>query len=165
MFGERLSVACAARLRSRPWWAYRFARAGDGSTWIALPLTYMNRSGRVMRAVARRAGVAVDRLVVVTDNMDLPPGQIRMKLSGSPSSHNGIRSIEAALGTTEFARLYIGIGRPADVGVVDYVLGTFSASERTLVDDAINRAVEVVARNRSATPAELASEINVRRRA
>jgi peptidyl-tRNA hydrolase, PTH1 family len=96
----------------------------------------MNRSGSALRAAMRQtdADPASD-LLVVTDDIDLPLGRLRLRRSGSAGGHNGLRDVIAAFGSDEFARLRIGIGRAGDA--VDHVLATFKPDERELVTEMI----------------------------
>lgn len=108
---------------------------------LVKPLTFMNRSGDIlMDSPDFRPGP--DRLLLVCcDQMDLLPGVLRLKRAGGSAGHNGLKSINAAIGA-EFTPLYIGIGRPGEgVAVVDHVLGVPSEEERSLIDQAIVRAV------------------------
>ena len=134
---------------------------------LVKPLTYMNRSGRVIPWLLRRFSVPLDQLVVVVDNMDLPPGEIRMKRRGGSTTHNGLKSIDETLKSTEYSRLYIGVGRPEPgESVIDHVLGTFDEVERASVNGAIERVLSVLAEQ---TPLfhidRLVSGINALRRA
>ena len=104
---------------------------GDTRVILVKPLTYMNRSGLVLPALLKQYGVVTDKLIVAVDNMDLSPGRVRLKPRGSSAGHNGLKSIIEVLGTSEFHRLYIGVGRPASgVSVIDHVLGRPDGEER-----------------------------------
>lgn len=123
----------------------------DGRTvLLAKPLTFMNRSGEAVRPLVRFYKVRLDRLMVVYDDLDLPPGKIRIRPKGSAGGHHGMESIIEKLGTSDFPRLRIGIGRPVGPGAFDpdavarYVLSPFSAAERPLIDAALDRAVEAL---------------------
>lgn len=130
---------------------------------LAMPLTYMNRSGDVLAWLMRRAGVEADDLCVVVDNMDLPPGQLRMKRRGSAAGHNGLRSIEAVVGE-EYARIYIGVGRPApDASIIDHVLGRGDEEEQTLIRDAVERLAETLAADALQPMDQLISRVNALR--
>lgn len=108
---------------------------------LARPLTYMNRSGTVMPSVLRRARADVGDLLVVCDNLDLPPGTVRLKRKGSARSHNGLASIMDILGTGDFMRLYVGIGHPEHGdSVVDHVLGCPPDHESELYREAVSLA-------------------------
>lgn len=103
---------------------------------LVKPLKYMNLSGGALRAALRQTDVEIGNdLLVVADDIDLPLGRIRLRRSGSAGGHNGLRSIIAALGTDEFHRLRIGVGRAGEA--VDHVLATFKPDERELADEMI----------------------------
>jgi PTH1 family peptidyl-tRNA hydrolase len=110
--------------------------------WILKPHTFMNLSGQAVGPFCRDHHVAIGDLIVVCDDLDLPLGSLRIRRSGSSGGHNGLKSISAALGTTEFSRLRMGISRPpAEIPVIDWVLGRFPRSDRATVRDQIERAV------------------------
>ncbi len=117
---------------------------------LAKPLTFMNRSGEAVRPLVRFYKVELDRLMVVYDDLDLPPGKIRLRPKGSAGGHHGMESVIQKLGTSDFPRLRIGIGRPAGPEAYDpdvvarYVLSPFSAAERPLIDAALDRAAEAL---------------------
>lgn len=114
------------------------------------PLTYMNRSGQSVSAVARYFDIAPAQILVVHDELDLPPGELRLKLGGGHAGHNGLRDIMSALGSRDFWRLRIGIDRPPGSGgpVVDYVLGCPSRDHasaiETCLDDAVATLPEII---------------------
>ncbi|USK70369.1 aminoacyl-tRNA hydrolase [Peribacillus asahii] len=94
------------------------------------PLTYMNLSGESISAVMSFFKVEVDDVVVLYDDLDLPPGKVRLRQKGSAGGHNGIKSTIAHLGTQNFNRIRIGIGRPSGpMAISDYVLGKFTSEE------------------------------------
>jgi PTH1 family peptidyl-tRNA hydrolase len=121
---------------------------GGETGLLAWPLTWMNRSG--VAAVALRArfgGPPLERFLVVTDDLDLPLGRLRFRRGGGPGGHNGLRSLVEELGSREFPRLRLGIGRPDGEGrdeVVDHVLDPFLPDERPVVDEVVRRAVDGV---------------------
>ena len=107
-----------------------------GRVLLVKPLKYMNLSGAPLRAALRQTGVDLaTELLVLTDDIDLPLGRVRLRRSGSAGGHNGLRDIIGSLGTDEFNRLRIGIGRAG--GTVDHVLATFGPGERELADEMI----------------------------
>ncbi|MGE0001006.1 MAG: aminoacyl-tRNA hydrolase [Fimbriimonadaceae bacterium] len=110
---------------------------------LAKPMIFMNRSGGPVAQMARTFGLSADQLVVVADELDLDPGRISMKPKGGPAGHNGHRSIIAALGTNEYARIKIGIGKPQSEGA-DHVLGRFRPQESELVDPCLERACDAI---------------------
>lgn len=100
-----------------------------GRVVLVKPMRYMNRSGAPLRAALRQTDVEVaDDLLVVSDDIDLPLGRVRLRRSGSAGGHNGLRDIIATLGTDEFARLRIGVGRAGTAA--SHVLATFRPDER-----------------------------------
>jgi PTH1 family peptidyl-tRNA hydrolase len=111
---------------------------------LLLPHTYMNLSGLSVQQAVRQLKITPQEMVVVVDDLDLPPGKIRLRRRGSAGGHNGLRSIVESLGTEDFPRLRIGIGRPEGHQVVEHVLGYFSPQEHTLVHRAIEDAVAVL---------------------
>ncbi len=115
---------------------------------LVKPQRYMNLSGAVLRAALRQTSADVGQdLLVVADDVDLPLGRLRMRRDGSAGGHNGLRDIIAALGTTEFARLRVGIGRPGTSrATVAHVLSTFRTDERELASEAIASAADAVER-------------------
>jgi peptidyl-tRNA hydrolase, PTH1 family len=88
------------------------ARASSPQVWLLQPMTYMNLSGQSVAALARFYKIAAEEILVVHDELDLMPGQARLKLGGSAAGHNGLKSIQAQLGTADFWRLRLGIGHP-----------------------------------------------------
>jgi PTH1 family peptidyl-tRNA hydrolase len=112
-----------------------------GRVLLVKPMKFMNLSGGPLRAALRNTDVEIgEELLVVADDVDLPLGKIRLRRAGSAGGHNGLRDIIAALGTNEFARLRVGIGRGGET--VDHVLATFRPAERELVDEAIATAAD-----------------------
>lgn len=110
----------------------------DRDIWLLKPMTFMNRSGYAVAALARFHRIALPEILVVHDDLDLPPGTIRLKRGGGHGGHNGLRDLVAQLGGNDFARLRLGIGHPGDSrDVLDYVLRRAPQAERTLVEHAI----------------------------
>ncbi|MEM7771522.1 MAG: aminoacyl-tRNA hydrolase [Cyanobacteria bacterium P01_E01_bin.6] len=104
------------------------------------PLTYMNRSGQSIRAVMDWYKVPAAAVVIIYDDMDLPTGRVRLRLSGSAGGHNGMKSAIAHMGTQGFPRIRIGVGRPTSAAsdpVVSHVLGKFSPAETKSVDEVL----------------------------
>jgi len=128
---------------------------------LVKPLTYMNRSGDILPGLMKKFKVSQQNILIVTDNMDLEAGRLRMKPGGSTAGHNGLKSIMQYLPDGQFYRLYVGIGRPQnDITVVDHVLGLFSESDRNKVDSSLAQAAEKIL-NLDGFPMEsLLNEIN-----
>ncbi len=121
------------------------ARIDTEDTVLAKPLTYMNDSGRAVSAILRDTFTGIRDLIVLHDELDLPLGTVRIKIGGGHGGHNGLRSIIEHVGSSDFIRVRLGIGRPAPgIDASDYVLSPFLAEERQPLSDMIARAVEAV---------------------
>lgn len=108
-------------------------------------MTFMNRSGQAVGALARFYRIQPEQMLVVHDELDLPPGAVRLKKGGGHGGHNGLRDLMSHLGGGDFNRLRVGIGHPGHRDeVVDYVLHRPSADDRRNIDEAIQAALEVV---------------------
>lgn len=108
---------------------------------VVKPLTFMNLSGKAVRPLLAYYKIDLSDLLVIYDDMDLPVGAVRIRASGGTGGHQGMNSLVQHLGTREFARIRIGIGRPADETIA-WVLGRFSVEEKPLVSTAVTRAVD-----------------------
>jgi len=123
------------------------ARAELGRSMVLLmePQTFMNASGRSAAAALAELGLTPERLLVVYDDLDLPVGRLRIRTDGGAGGHRGVASLIQELGSTSFARLRVGIGRPAEGStVLEHVLSPFAPSEQAEVDLAVDRAAEAV---------------------
>ncbi len=121
------------------------AKLGEARLVLALPRTFMNECGQSIAPLVRYERVDGDRLLIVHDDIDLPFAKLKVQFGGGAGGHNGIRSIVGSLGTNEFWRLKVGVGRPPDrVDPADYVLNRFAKVERAAVDDAVLRSLRVV---------------------
>lgn len=117
----------------------------DGEKVLLLkPQTFMNLSGRSVRQAIDFYQLEPNDLLVVCDDMALPLGKLRFRARGTHGGHNGLRDVQNHLGTTEYARLRIGVDIPNEDGAVDHVLGRFRPSERPVIEDAIAQAVQGV---------------------
>jgi PTH1 family peptidyl-tRNA hydrolase len=118
-------------------------RFGVDPLLVAKPLTFMNNSGDAVAALARYYDVGASDLLIVVDEVALPFGRLRARARGSAGGHNGLKSVIARLGTTEFARLRLGIGR-GDVrrDLADHVLSRFEADEQPALEEFITRAAD-----------------------
>jgi len=119
---------------------------GDGrKVFFLKPLTFMNRSGESVGKFVRFYKLQPQEVLVVYDDLDLPVGKLRLRLKGSSGGHRGVLSVEGALGTQNFPRLRVGIGRPErKEEVVDYVLSPFGEEELEVVERAISKAADCV---------------------
>ncbi|MBI2836580.1 MAG: aminoacyl-tRNA hydrolase [Chloroflexi bacterium] len=136
------------------------ARIGTGQingeeVVVARPQTYMNRSGQAVSYLISRFTVNLDGLIVVHDDLDLPVGRIRIRCGGSAAGHRGIKSIIADLGSPDFVRIRVGIGRPEPISpgsevpyqeeaVIAYVLSDFAPEERKVIEETIPRVSEAI---------------------
>ncbi len=118
---------------------------GGEPVWLLKPTTFMNRSGQAVGALTNYYKIDTSSILVAHDELDLPPGQLRLKQAGGHAGHNGLRDIISHCGK-EFHRLRIGIGRPEQSGrpVADYVLGNPAKLEREQIDDAVDDAVRSI---------------------
>jgi PTH1 family peptidyl-tRNA hydrolase len=118
---------------------------GDDRLLYAVPMTYMNESGRAVRALLDYFGLSPQAILVVHDDIDLPFGRLRLQVGGGTGGNNGVRSIETALGTRDFNRLKFGVGRPpGQMDPADFVLRPFTKDEREEVKLMIEDAADVV---------------------
>lgn len=114
------------------------ANVGGNTVWLLEPQTFMNASGKSVGALARFFKIAPQEILVAHDELDIPPGQVKLKLGGSHAGHNGLRDIHAQLGSADYWRLRIGIGHPGVKSeVVNWVLKKPSPDQRKLIDDSI----------------------------
>ena len=134
------------------------ARTGIGNiagsrVVLARPQTYMNASGESVSALLRNLNIAPSDLTVIHDDLDLPTGKIRLRLGGSSGGHKGIDSIIARIGTRDFHRIRVGIGRPdidegtpavKEEAVVAYVLTDFSSEEKKIIDEVMPQVSEAI---------------------
>jgi PTH1 family peptidyl-tRNA hydrolase len=120
-------------------------RFGETPLLLAKPLTFMNRSGDVVAGLARYFDVPASELLVVVDEVALPLGRLRVRRSGSAGGHNGLKSIIERLGTDQFPRLRVGVGRgDARRDLADHVLSKFESGECAGLEDVITRAADAV---------------------
>jgi len=143
-FASKLGGKLGATFSHEAKFAGDVARAG--ALRLIMPTTFMNESGRAVAALARFYGVLPAEILVVHDELDLKPGEARLKQGGGHAGHNGLRDIDACLGSADFWRLRLGIGHPRDGDtpereVIDYVLKPPPPAERDAIDAAIDRAL------------------------
>ena len=118
------------------------ARVNGADCWLLMPQTFMNRSGQAVQALAHFYRIEPAEMLVVHDELDIPPGQMRLKFGGGLGGHNGLKDITAHLGTQDYWRLRVGIGHPGDRNeVVNFVLKPPRREERDEIDAALDRAL------------------------
>jgi len=140
---EELARRYRVTLKAHAKWKARAAKVseiGDG-VLLAEPTTFMNLSGWAVREIAAFHKLAPSDVLVVVDDADLPLGRLRMRTGGSAGGHNGLKSIIQELGTVEFPRLRVGVGRQAGE-LKNHVLGRFSEDEKAHIDAAVKRAAD-----------------------
>lgn len=118
----------------------------NGQTvWLLAPQTYMNLSGKSVAALARFFKITPQEMLVAHDELDIPPGEAKLKLGGSHAGHNGLRDIHAQLGTDDYWRLRIGVGHPGDKNeVVNWVLKKPSQDHRIAIEQAVDRSIKAL---------------------
>ena len=139
--------ALQAELRADPWktkfgaeWV-KLSRGGDDLV-LCKPQTFMNKSGEPTQALAQFFKIATENVIVVHDELDFPPGTVRLKQGGGAGGHNGLRSLIACIGA-DFVRVRAGIGKPPREGV-EHVLGVPAKAERALLDEGVVRCKDAV---------------------
>ncbi|MEN3110385.1 aminoacyl-tRNA hydrolase [Uliginosibacterium paludis] len=139
-FCERLAQDLGARLNHESRFHGFVGKAGN--TWLLLPQTFMNRSGQSVLALAHFHRIPPGEILVVHDELDIPPGQLRLKFGGGLGGHNGLKDITSRLSSQDYWRLRIGIGHPGDRNAVaNYVLNRPRREEQDEIDRAIDRAL------------------------
>lgn len=123
------------------------ALIGGQSVLLMKPVTYMNLSGEAVGQAARFYKIPPERVLVISDDVALPQGKLRVRRSGSAGGHNGLKNIIAHLGTDQFPRIKVGVGgKPhPDSDMADWVLGKFTGQDKKVMEDAITRAADAVA--------------------
>ncbi len=126
--------------------AYGKGRIGNERVILVKPLTYMNLSGEAIRPLCDYFKVdSKEELIVISDDVELEVGNLRIRPKGSAGGHNGLKNIIAQLGHSEFSRVRVGVGKkPKEYDMVDWVLGHFQGEDETAIKEGINRAAEAV---------------------
>jgi PTH1 family peptidyl-tRNA hydrolase len=127
---------------------------------LVKPFTYMNRSGMVIHSLLRYAEADLSDLLIICDTLDLEPGICRFKTKGSSAGHRGLASVIEYSGTSNIMRLYIGIGRPADNNIIQYVLSNPEGEEKQKFDLAIEKAATGILMLLEKPPGEVMNFIN-----
>jgi PTH1 family peptidyl-tRNA hydrolase len=163
MVVDALARSLGVPFRKRLFHSYAIGKGSRSGKplYLVKPLTYMNDSGRAVRDALRETGTEPSSLLVICDSLDLSPGNLRFKLKGSSGGQKGLQSILGAIGTEEFMRLSIGIGRPEHKGqVIAHVLGAPRSVEEDLIGQAIEKAAASVLRLVVEGPVGIMNEIN-----
>jgi PTH1 family peptidyl-tRNA hydrolase len=131
--------------RKRKELRYAEVELGGSQVVLAYPRTFMNRSGLALSYLTNRYKSGPEKILVVTDDINLSPGSVRIRKKGGPGGHNGLKSVITALGTNEFPRVRIGVGNPeTSTEQVDHLLGTFDPETRERVTAASVRAADAI---------------------
>ena len=142
---EKLAGKLGVSLRKRLLLNGMTAKVKDGDRKIILcePTTYMNNSGKCVKRLLWWYRCKPEQMIVIYDDIDLPPGSVRIRKNGGPGTHNGMRSIVGCIGSQEFPRIRIGTGdRPAGADLVEWVLGRSEGEERERMEKAFEHAAE-----------------------
>jgi PTH1 family peptidyl-tRNA hydrolase len=123
---------------------YGVGRCAGQEVSLLLPQTYMNLSGASVGSACKSLGVVPGDLIVVHDDIDLSFGALKIRCGGGHGGHNGIRNIREVLGTGDFVRIKVGVGRPGGGDIADYVLSAFSGAERKVLDNVLVNAAMAV---------------------
>lgn len=138
---ERIADRSGIRLTREARFHGLMAASREPAFWVLLPQTFMNRSGQAVAALTRFYRILPNEILVLHDELDLPPGALRLKFGGGLGGHNGLKDIASHLGTQDFWRLRIGIGHPGDRNeVANYVLKPPRKEEQTEIELALDRA-------------------------
>ncbi|MDD5263117.1 MAG: aminoacyl-tRNA hydrolase [Methylacidiphilales bacterium] len=157
---DRFAREAGAEWKSAGFAHARLARLDDG-VWLLKPMDYMNLSGAAVKAAADWFKLAPEQVLVVSDDVNLPLGHLRLRAKGSDGGHNGLKSVEAHLGTQQYARLRGGVGA-AEPGrdLADHVLEQFGKDEKENLEKMIVRALEVLRECESHGVESAAAKIN-----
>ena len=146
---ERFAAASGVALRKDPKYQALVGRTqgenAGGSAWLLLPQSFMNSSGRAVQMLAGFFKIKPEEILVVHDELDFPPGTARIKQGGGIAGHNGLKDISQRIGSHDYWRLRLGVGRPAaGADVADYVLHKPSVEDKEAIDASIDNALAVL---------------------
>ena len=125
---------------------YRIGRGSIEGHKVSLaePLLYMNMSGPVLKKILGKTNIRTENLIVIHDDLDMEEGKVRIRKTGSSGGHKGVESIIQSIGSRDFVRVKIGMGREEGTSAEDYVLEKFKKDERSLIQEAIQEALDAV---------------------
>lgn len=142
---ERFAAGSGIALRKDPKYQALIGRQEPGGAWLLLPQSFMNASGRAVQMLAGFFKIKPEEILVVHDELDFAPGVVKMKQGGGIAGHNGLRDISQRIGSHDYWRLRVGVGKPpAGSEGADYVLQKPAADERAAIDSAIDRALAIL---------------------
>ena len=129
---------------------------------LQMPQTYMNLSGKAVRGIAAKLGIAPEAILIISDDLDLPVGRIRLRSGGSAGGHHGLESVIAELGSSNFLRLRVGIGRADPGKTVDHVLSKIEGEEREIYEAALDLAADAAMAVLTAGAARAMNQFNAK---
>jgi PTH1 family peptidyl-tRNA hydrolase len=142
---ERMAEQLVWKFHPAPKFQSDICRMETANCWLLKPMTFMNLSGRAVAAFTNFYKIPVEQILVAHDDLDFPPGTVRLKQGGSDGKHNGLKSLISHLGTNEFMRLRLGIGHPGKgKEVASYVLSAPPIEEHIAIQSAIENALQVM---------------------
>jgi len=141
---DEISKKEGFEFKERPLFLISKGSFGSEDLVLVKPLTFMNRSGLAVKEVLSSFNIPSERLIVIQDDLDMDVGRIKIRKTGSSGGHNGIRSIIEGIGTKDFIRVKIGIGKDPFIPAEDYVLSKFKPEERPIIKEAIQTAVDAI---------------------
>jgi peptidyl-tRNA hydrolase, PTH1 family len=142
---ERFAASQGLHYRKDPKYQALVARMADNGAWLLMPQSFMNASGRAVQMLAGFFKVKPEEILVVHDELDFQPGTARLKQGGGIAGHNGLKDISQRIGSHDYWRLRLGIGRPESAAeLADYVLHKPAADEREAIDAVIGKALELM---------------------
>ena len=167
LVADRVALALGAPFAVRKFAAeLAEGRAGPERVLVMKPQTFMNHSGEAVGAALRFWKLGVDDLVVVHDDLELEPFRVQLKIGGGDGGHNGIKSVNAHVGSREYARVRVGVGRPPPMmDPADYVLGHFKRAEDAEVEASVERACDAARLCVELGAAKAMNQVNRRQRA
>ncbi|GAB4484138.1 MAG: aminoacyl-tRNA hydrolase [Thermodesulfovibrionales bacterium] len=141
---DRLAAALGLEFAEKSEYLIAKGSIGDEQVVLLEPLTFMNRSGSAVKKVSDKFGIPPERILVVYDDLDIENGRIKIRKKGSSGGHRGVESIIQSIGSREFPRIRIGIGRDPFVPAEQYVLAKFTKDQQPSVREAVERTAEII---------------------
>ncbi|OED34318.1 aminoacyl-tRNA hydrolase [PVC group bacterium (ex Bugula neritina AB1)] len=143
LVGDLLSEKMDLFFRNEYTYSFAEKRIDEGFIYIVKPMTFMNLSGQPLKLFVKHKKIELENILVICDDVDLDFGRMKMRPFGGTGGHNGLASIVREVGTNQFPRLRLGIGR-GKYGMVDHVLGTFSKPEKELLPSLLSKATDAI---------------------